>query len=162
MSLDRDIGAESVKRAVRQIHHAADAEDQRQAERDQQVVASEHEAVDHLFQQEHEWDSQTIGAGRDGGSIAAEVQSPDASAEAPASSVCYKVQGFCSFVGSSTSSGSFAPGTAAPSARKSHLSFACALRLDRERIGLLHQLMIPVAEIGLARLEDSNCASFSK
>jgi hypothetical protein len=39
---------------VRQVDHAADAEDQRQAERDQQVIASEHEAVDHLFQQVHE------------------------------------------------------------------------------------------------------------
>ena len=49
-----DVGAERVERAVRQVHHAADAEDQRQAERDQQVVAAEHEAVDHLFEQEHE------------------------------------------------------------------------------------------------------------
>ena len=128
---DGDIRAESVKRAMRQIHHAADAEDQRQSERDQQVVASEYEAVDHLFQQEHERDSQTIGAGRDGGiRSAAEVQSPDASAKRrPRPASDYKVQGFCSFVGLRTSSGSFALGTAAPNARKSHLSFACPFGL---------------------------------
>ena len=59
---DRYVGAESVKRAVRQIDHAADAKDQGQTKRDQQVVASEYEAVDHLFQQEHERTSQTIAA----------------------------------------------------------------------------------------------------
>jgi short subunit dehydrogenase-like uncharacterized protein len=59
---DRDVSAESVKRAVRQIHHAADAKDQGQTKRDQQVVASENEAVDYLFQQEHERNSQIIAA----------------------------------------------------------------------------------------------------
>ena len=56
--LDRGIGAERVERAVREIDDAADAEDQRQAERDQQVVASEHEAIHHLFQQELELHAQ--------------------------------------------------------------------------------------------------------
>ena len=51
---DRYVGAERIERAMRQVHHAADAEDQRQAERDQQIVAPEHEAIDHLFQQEPE------------------------------------------------------------------------------------------------------------
>jgi hypothetical protein len=41
-----------------QIDHAADAEDQRQAERDQQIIASEHEAIHHLFQQEPELHSE--------------------------------------------------------------------------------------------------------
>ena len=66
---DGHIGAESVKCAVRQIHHTADAEDQRQAKCDQQVVASEDETVDHLLQQEHEWDSLTIGTGGGGSSV---------------------------------------------------------------------------------------------
>jgi hypothetical protein len=39
---------------MRQIDHAADAEDQRQPERDQKVIAPEHEAIHHLFQQERE------------------------------------------------------------------------------------------------------------
>ena len=37
---------------MREIDDAADAEDQRQAERDQEVIASEHQAIHHLFQQE--------------------------------------------------------------------------------------------------------------
>ena len=39
---------------MREIDDAADAEDQRQAERDQKIIASEHEAIHHLFQQESE------------------------------------------------------------------------------------------------------------
>jgi hypothetical protein len=39
---------------MRQIDHAADAEDQRQAERDQQVITPEDEPIHHLFQQERE------------------------------------------------------------------------------------------------------------
>ncbi len=52
--LDGRIGAERIERAMREIDDAADAEDQRQAERDQQIIAAEHEAIDHLFQQESE------------------------------------------------------------------------------------------------------------
>jgi hypothetical protein len=44
---------------MREIDHAADAEDQRQAERNQQLVASEHEAIHHLFQQEPELHSRS-------------------------------------------------------------------------------------------------------
>jgi hypothetical protein len=39
---------------MREVDHAADAEDQRQPERDQEIVAPEHEAIHHLFQQEPE------------------------------------------------------------------------------------------------------------
>jgi hypothetical protein len=56
---DRCVSAERVKRAVRQVHHTADAEDQRQPERDQEIIASEHEAVYHLFQQEPELHSRS-------------------------------------------------------------------------------------------------------
>ncbi len=51
---DRDIGAERVEGAMRQVDHAANAENQRQTQRDEQVIAPEHEAVDHLFEQELE------------------------------------------------------------------------------------------------------------
>ncbi len=39
---------------MREIDDAADAEDQRQAERDQEVIASEHQAIHHLLQQKSE------------------------------------------------------------------------------------------------------------
>src|SRR6266849_4905556 len=61
--LDRYIGAQCVECAVRQVHDAADAEDQRQAQRDQQVVTSEHKAVDYLFEQEHETKFSGLGYG---------------------------------------------------------------------------------------------------
>ena len=51
---DGEIGAQRVERAMRQVDDAADAEDQRQPERDQEIIASEHEAIHHLFQQEPE------------------------------------------------------------------------------------------------------------
>ena len=88
---------------MREIDDAADAEDQRQAERDQKVVPSEHEAIHHLFQQEcelHGWRSRRRRR------------------------LDYREQGFCSRVGASNSSGSFASGTAVPSAMKSHWSLA--------------------------------------
>jgi hypothetical protein len=56
---DGGVGAKRVKRAMRQIDHAADAEDQRQPERNQQIIASEHEAIHHLFQQEPELHSRS-------------------------------------------------------------------------------------------------------
>ena len=52
--LDGDVGAERIERAVREIDDAADAEDQRQAERDQEVIAPEHQAIHHLLQQKSE------------------------------------------------------------------------------------------------------------
>src|SRR5262249_10952223 len=118
-----------VERAVREIHNAADTKYQRQAERDQEVVASEYEAVDHLFQQEHE--SKTISARCDGGSSTSSADTIDgASANGrPRPVPDHKVQGFCSFVGLMTSSGSFAFGIAGLSARKSHLSLAWPLGL---------------------------------
>src|SRR6185503_19736546 len=50
--LQRDVRADRVEGAVGEVHHPAHAEDQRQAQRDQQVVTAEDEAVDHLLQQE--------------------------------------------------------------------------------------------------------------
>ena len=66
--LDRNVGAERIERAMRQVDDAADAEDQRQAERDQQIIAAEHEAIHHLFQQEcepHARHPGTVDAGRE-------------------------------------------------------------------------------------------------
>ena len=48
------VAADHRERAMREVNHAADAEDQRQAERDQKVITPEHEAIHHLFQQERE------------------------------------------------------------------------------------------------------------
>ena len=130
---DRCIGAERVERAMRQVHDAADAEDQRQTERDQQVVASEHEAVDYLFEQEHELNSRAMDAEEGAGVIplAVTTRSPGAGANAPrAAAAYYKVQGFCSLVGLMTSSGSFAAGMADPSVMRSHLSLAWPLVLS--------------------------------
>src|SRR6267154_89660 len=39
--IEADKGAERIERAMREIDHVADAENQRQTERDQQVIASE-------------------------------------------------------------------------------------------------------------------------
>ena len=110
--LDRYVGAERVERAVRQIDHAADAEDQRQAKRDQQVVASEHEAVDHLFQQEHELHSQIplkaeAGGGRQFGRRQRSAGRERRKRARVQLRHDLKVQGFCCLVGSMTSSGSF-------------------------------------------------------
>src|SRR5262249_22209741 len=51
---NRNIGAEGVKRAVREIDDTADTEDQGQTERDEQVVAAEHQAIHHLLDEERE------------------------------------------------------------------------------------------------------------
>src|SRR5262247_2768495 len=99
--LDRGVGAQGIEGAVREVHHTPDAEDQREAERDQQVVAPEHEAIHHLFDQEH---------------------APGLSPALAWLLRRYIWQGFCSRVGARTSRDSLADGTAAPRARKSHLS----------------------------------------
>ena len=63
------------------------------------------------------------------------------------------LQGFCSFVIARTSSDSFAFGTACPSARKSHLSFAwpgaltvsellSRLDIDARRLAVEHNLVV--------------------
>src|SRR5207237_7527262 len=58
---DAAVSAERVERAMRQVDDAADAEDQRQPERDQKIIASEHEAIHYLFQQESELHSRIPG-----------------------------------------------------------------------------------------------------
>src|SRR5690349_17546247 len=105
---DCDVCAEGVEGAVREVDDAADAEDQRQPERNQKVIAPENEAIHHLLEQEHVLSQRPTGT-------------QDADRE-PASHLDYKLQGFCSRVGASTSSGSFGPGTAPPSAMISHRS----------------------------------------
>ncbi len=77
--LERGVGAEGVERAVSEVHHAADAEDQRQAERDQEVVAPEHEAVQHLFEQEQEFHGQAGGTADGGGAAGAAASGPPTS-----------------------------------------------------------------------------------
>ena len=52
--LDGGIGAERIERAMGEVDDAADREDQRQPECDQKIIASEHEAIHHLFEQESE------------------------------------------------------------------------------------------------------------
>src|SRR5665647_217202 len=126
-----------------EIHHAADAEDQRQAQRNQQIIAAEHEAIYHLFQQEPELHSRSretlISAAprcavmgvsrraRQGAPPRCAVMGVSRRARqgAPADRPRgYNEQGFCSLVGLRTSIGSFGPGTAAPSVMRSHLSLA--------------------------------------
>ena len=50
---DREVGADRVERAMREIDDAAEREDQRQAERDQQVIDAVEQAVEHLLDEEH-------------------------------------------------------------------------------------------------------------
>src|ERR1700684_3755352 len=95
---------------MRQVDHAADAKDQRQAERDQEIIASEHEAIHHLFQQEPELHSRFLET----------LMSAAPRCAAPG----YTGQAFIPLVGLRTSIGSSAPGTAAPSVMRSHLSLA--------------------------------------
>ena len=45
----REIGADRVERAMREIDDAAEREDQRQAERDQQIVDAVEQAVEDLL-----------------------------------------------------------------------------------------------------------------
>src|SRR5262249_56528214 len=51
---DREIGADGVEAAVREIDDAAQREDQRQAERDQKVISADQEAVENLLEYEDE------------------------------------------------------------------------------------------------------------
>src|SRR5262249_43564280 len=51
---DREIGADRVKAAVREIDDAAEREDQRQAECDQKVISADQEAVENLLDDEDE------------------------------------------------------------------------------------------------------------
>src|SRR5215471_11143948 len=108
---DRDVCAEGVERAVGEVDDTTDAENQREPKRDQEVIAPENEAIHHLFEQEHVLSQRP-------------TRSQDADHDRPRPTSDHKLQGFCSRVGASTSSGSFAPGTAPPSAIKSHRSLA--------------------------------------
>ena len=49
-SSDGEIGADGIERAMRQIDDAAEREDQRQAERDQQIVDADEQAVEDLLE----------------------------------------------------------------------------------------------------------------
>ena len=49
---DREIGADGVEPAMREIDDAAEREDQREAERDQQIVGADQEAVENLLEDE--------------------------------------------------------------------------------------------------------------
>ena len=51
---DREIGADRVEAAVRQIDDAAEREDQREAERDQEIVGADQEAVENLLEEKDE------------------------------------------------------------------------------------------------------------
>src|SRR5262249_55464238 len=51
---DREIGADRVEAAVREIDHAAEREDQRQAECDQKVISADQKAVENLLDDEDE------------------------------------------------------------------------------------------------------------
>src|SRR6185312_9241183 len=166
---DSGVGAERIESAVREIDDAADAEDQRQAERDQQVVAAEDEAIDHLFEQEHQARSladgvialrrcsicfvvparrhrvhpmsATISAHVGYSRLAMGIHTPSpvnfaaeygsrVSLRSPGTTVqlslhaLSRLQGFSCFVGAIDSSAWLAPGTAGPSAIRSHLSLA--------------------------------------
>ena len=52
--IDREIGADGVEPAMREIDDAAEREDQREAERDQQIVGADQEAVENLLEDEDE------------------------------------------------------------------------------------------------------------
>ena len=83
---------------MRQIHHAADAENQRQAQGEQEVIASQDQAVDDLLQQENDLHGSATGDRRLRAGLAA----------MPASTVSrrgYILQVFSALVVASKSSG---------------------------------------------------------
>jgi hypothetical protein len=51
---DREIGPDRIERAMRQVDDAAQREDQRQAERDQEVVDPVEQSVQYLLDEEGE------------------------------------------------------------------------------------------------------------
>ena len=51
---DREIGADGVEAAMREIDDAAEREDQREAERDQQVIGADQQSVENLLEEEDE------------------------------------------------------------------------------------------------------------
>ena len=61
---DREVGADRVERAVREVDDAAEREDQRQAERDQQVVDAVEQAVEQLLEEQHRRQDGTADARR--------------------------------------------------------------------------------------------------
>ena len=79
---------------MREVDHAADAEDQRQAQGEEEVVAAEDETVDDLFEQESELHVTARG---------------------------YILQSLSALVGARDSSGWSGAGTASPNFRKSCL-----------------------------------------
>jgi len=123
--LDRAVGAERVERAVGEVHHPAHAEDERQPERDQQVIPAEDQAVDDLLEKEKQLhESAALRRPVLGGEGA--LPFPGGTA---ALGAAYSTQAFADLGGLMLSSGWFGAGTAAPNARMSHLSFAWPLGL---------------------------------
>ncbi len=57
---DREIGADRVEAAVREIDDAAEREDQRQAECDQKIISADQEAVENLLEYEDELHAATL------------------------------------------------------------------------------------------------------
>src|SRR5690606_13857822 len=104
------------ERAVCEVDDAADAEDQRQAQRQEQVITPEHQAVDDLFEQKDEWH------GNPESRCAAPRRGRGARRSAwNAAGRGHILQAFSDLGGASFSSGSLGAGTASPKARKSCL-----------------------------------------
>ena len=111
---DGEVGADGVERTVGQIDDAAEREDQRQAERDQEVVDAVEQAVQHLLQKKrHCHGGIRAWADRaDDLKLARRRKRPRALRSREAIRVAYAamLQAFSSGVAAMASSGSFGPG----------------------------------------------------
>ena len=84
---------------MREIDDAADAEDQRQAERDQEVIAPEHQAIHHLLQQKSELHMRSAKIKRDGAGFLVPAPQRQCARRPYSGFYAFMLQGFCVFVG---------------------------------------------------------------
>ena len=122
--LDRQVGADRVERAVSQVDDPTQAEDERQAERDQEVVDAQEQAVHDLLEDEDPHHRGPVLGGGGRTAVAGRTR-----AVRPAGMAQAKLQGFSWRVGAMTSSGSLDPGTGGLTSAMSHLSTILSLAL---------------------------------
>ena len=104
---------------MRQVDDAPHTENQGQAKGQQQVVAAQHQAVDHLLQQINDFHEFRV----------AEKEPAPPAGAGSGTVPLYIAHWFSDLSGASFSSGSLAPGTASPKRRKSCLCLAWPLGL---------------------------------
>src|SRR5207302_19690 len=124
-----EVRADRIERAVREIHDPAEAEDHRQPERQHDVIRTDEQPVDDLFEDDGRhnaltgWCSVCIGR-------CAAAHCPRRRGARLGVCDAYAIrQGFSACVGWINSRSSFAPGTGWTMSNMSHLSFIFALSL---------------------------------